>query len=246
MTHTEEQIAQLLSSETSDSQRLEVARELMEKYPYFILPALVALKHCRGQLTEKEQNELSLKVALSDPEHACLFDILSARAEEFRQFYPAEKQPGKPTTEDAIDTFLRRYGSKDNAEETELLERLIFNPVPDYASVLEQEASGAAPSEPADSQDALIDEFIRTHAPEKNEPISAPVEAPVAASEVEPSPDSLLSESLAKFHIHRQQYDKALEIIQNLSVSHPKESAHYETQIRFLKKLIKNQKLSAE
>ena len=55
------------------------------------------------------------------------------------------------------------------------------------------------------------------------------------------SGDSLLSESLAKIYIRQHRYDKALEIIQSLSLNFPEKSIYFADQIRFLKKLILNQ-----
>ncbi|MDE7154076.1 MAG: hypothetical protein K2O00_06500 [Muribaculaceae bacterium] len=251
MTNTEEQIRLLLDPQTPEPQLLETSRRLIDDYPFFLLPAIVALKRCRPMLTEQELNSYTLKVALSDPQHVALFDLLCSRAAEFRNFYPPETTPSKPTTVDAIDTFLQRYGGgRNNAEETELLERLIFNPMPDYASVLEQQAAAEPLQQteaPADSADARIDEFLRKFSPEKDkddEPAVVAETTPAPRSVAEPSPDSLLSESLAKFHIRRKQYAKALEIISGLAVSHPAKSEYYDIQIRFLKKLIRNQQLS--
>lgn len=249
MTHTEEQLSLLLDPQTPEQQLLETSRWLIDRYPFFVLPAIVALKRCRAMLTPQELDSYTLKVALSDPEHTALFDILSSRAAEFRDFYPPEAAPAKPTTEDAIDTFLQRYGGgRNNTEETELLERLIFNPMPDYASVLEQQAAAEPQKEiqvPADSADARIDEFLRKFSPEKDdEPQKAAEPQGASRGVAEPSADSLLSESLAKFHIRRKQYGKALEIISGLAVSHPSKSEYYEIQIRFLKKLVRNQQLS--
>ena len=252
MTHTEQQIKILMDPATAVEQRLDVARDLMSRYPFFVLPAVVALKQCRTLMSENEVKALAMKVALSSAARDPHYDILYAGADEFRNFYPDEPKPTKPTTEDAIDTFLQRYGAgRDNESETRLLERLIFNPVPDYASVLEQQQ--AAENQPchdesASADDARIDAFIRMHAPEEpRDPQSDqhPTPAPEPRTP-QPSPDSLLSESLAKFHIRRRQYDKALEIIQNLSITHPEKSHHYEAQLRFLKKLIKNQELKQE
>lgn len=248
MTHTEEQIKLLLNAETDPRVKLDTARQLIDSNPFFLLPAIVALKECRELLDEDELKRLSLKVALSDPCHDLLFNLLSSRAEEFMNFYPTETVPSRPTTEDAIDTFLQRYGGgKNNAEETELLEKLIFNPVPDYSSVLEQQEA-AEPHEhmesAAGSADARIDEFIRKHSPEKTEDATVATEQPVRQTIPDPSPDSLLSETLVKFHIRRRQYDKAVEIIRNLIISYPKKAEQYEVQIRFLNKLIRNKALS--
>ncbi|MDE6338467.1 MAG: hypothetical protein K2K97_01605, partial [Muribaculaceae bacterium] len=63
-----------------------------------------------------------------------------------------------------------------------------------------------------------------------NQKADSPSEAPE-----EPS----LSESLAKIMIKNGNYQKALEIITEISLNNPKKSVYFADQIRFLKKLIK-------
>ena len=124
------------------------------------------------------------------------------------------------STDNAIDTFLDTYGNT-SPEEEALLERLIFNPVPDYADVL---AAECEPSDaPADGQDALI-------APAPTLPEAAPA-AP------EPAPDTSLSESLARIFIGQGRFESALEIISGLAEKDPA-NPFYTDQLRYLRKLI--------
>lgn len=62
----------------------------------------------------------------------------------------------------------------------------------------------------------------------------------VSLSEVEPSEDDLLTESLAKIYIKQKRYEKALEIIKSLSLKYPKKSVYFADQIRYLEILIAN------
>ena len=99
---------------------------------------------------------------------------------------------------------------------------------------------------PADSREQLLNRFIINQ--KQNAGIApAPGPAPVAVTTpqrhddagAEPSPDnSLLSESLAKIFIRRQQYQRAFEIITQLSLNYPEKSIYFADQLRFLKKLI--------
>ena len=52
--------------------------------------------------------------------------------------------------------------------------------------------------------------------------------------------DSCLTETLARIYIKR--YDKALQIIKNLSLKYPEKNVYFADQIRFLEKLIINTK----
>ena len=50
------------------------------------------------------------------------------------------------------------------------------------------------------------------------------------------------TETLAKIYIKQGRYSKALEIIQRLNLNYPKKNAYFADQIRFLEKLILNNK----
>nr|MBP7472617.1 tetratricopeptide repeat protein [Prevotella sp.] len=56
------------------------------------------------------------------------------------------------------------------------------------------------------------------------------------------SPDGSFTLTLAKIYIKQGRYEKALEIIQQLNLNYPKKNAYFADQIRFLQKLIINNK----
>ncbi len=92
----------------------------------------------------------------------------------------------------------------------------------------------AAPSLSAEAEDqANPDSMVSGAEDSQPEPKSA---APEAAK-----PDSSLSEALFRLMVKNGNYTKALEIINELSLNNPKKSIYFAYQMRFLKKLIKNQ-----
>lgn len=213
-------------------------------YPYFILPAAVRLERAR-QLSRQEREHLERRVALSVSEPGALFKLVDAQGKLFEDFYPHSDKPSAPTTDSAITTFLETYGKSDPRED-EILTRLIFNPVAEYAATLEKEERESVP-EAADSQDALMDAFLKRYEPahpaaedahEARTPVREAANARPLAGKADE--DSLLSESLAKIYISRGRYDKAYEIIHNLSLNFPKKSIYFADQLRFLQKLIVN------
>lgn len=134
----------------------------LERYPYFTLPALLALKN--GSVSGAQADKLAARVAISLPDMDSLARTLGQQAPLFDNFYPDEQKP-TPGTVDTIDTFLATFGHADERE-TDAISKLIFSPVPDYAAVLAAEERGSVPTrqeidDPALSeQDRLINSFI--------------------------------------------------------------------------------------
>lgn len=225
--------------------------DMREKYPSFTLPAALLLKRSPDTITAQQRKELVSWLALAATDREAILAMFDPTEQERAMFYPAEKPAAPVTTDKAIDTFLNTYGSS-SPEEDALLERLIFNPVPDYAGVLEAQAKALdEPDMPMSGQDALINAFIKKesetetagNAAEEEQVIPAPAESP-ETKETEVQDPPLLSQSLAKFFIKQRRYDKAYEIISNLSLNYPEKSIYFADQLRFLQKLIINQRYS--
>lgn len=224
---------------------------MAEKHPYFTLPAELELER-NADLTQERHKVLVGRIALNCGTHNALFRLIEPDNSRFEKFYPDEESPSRPTTDNAIATFIDNYGTIDPHEE-EILTKLIFNPTPDYAQLLAQEEERSMPTtEEAEngSQDELINAFIiksrenyghfpSSETAEVSEPQPQTDKSPVQAPEVQD--DSLLSESLAKIYIKQGRYAKAFEIISNLSLKYPEKSVYFADQMRFLQKLIINQ-----
>ncbi len=228
---------------------------MSREYPSVTLPAALELER-DGNLPENaaRRKELSKRIALNSASPEMLYRLTEPLGKAQDNFYPPEDTKEPASTEEVIDTFITNYGNNDS-HETELLEKLIFNPVADYAQLLsdEEERSLPAQADPADdSQESRINSFIlksrERHghfpstsptAPEKPQPAPAKREA---IQEPATQDDTLLSESLAKIYIKQRRYSKAYEIISNLSLKYPEKSIYFADQLRFLQKLVINQK----
>ncbi|MBF1047053.1 MAG: hypothetical protein HXL26_03000 [Porphyromonadaceae bacterium] len=81
---------------------------------------------------------------------------------------------------------------------------------------------------------------VRTSSPQPSPSVpSEPSARPSLEAELE---ESLLSETLSKIYIQQQHYDKALRIIRALSLNYPEKNRFFADQIRFLERLIANNK----
>jgi hypothetical protein len=211
--------------------------DFRQRYPFFTIPTT----------TGGIDAEPSLRDVVTAPSPEALARLRGQEeASRFDNFYPKEKPQATPSTNSAIDDFLSTYGHRSD-EEDQLLERLIFNPVPDYAQQLASEEAGSLPSAESasvddNSQDSLINRFILSH---HSTPDQTPVAAekpakPAKKSQTQPA-DGLLSESLAKIYIKTRRYEQAYEILNGLSLRFPEKSSYFADQLRFLQKLILNE-----
>lgn len=247
-----QQIRHYLShpDESVDPAWVEATRQ---RYPFFTLPATMLLSRPRDIAPDTEAR-LTRWLALNVADRSTLMTQLRPEAAGWIDFYPPEPKAEQLTTDQTIDRFIDTYGSNDPAEEA-LLTKLIFNPTPDYAQMLAREEEKSAPrpdDAPEGSQDAVINSFIlksKQHQghfpsasvqPEQPDATPQPDTTPVAAPE-ENGP-SMLTESLAKIYIRQRRYTKAYEIIEGLSLKYPEKSIYFADQLRFLQKLMINQR----
>jgi hypothetical protein len=155
-----------------------------------------------------------------------------------------KKNEGKSETPDRtltlIDNFLLEMGAPaDPARPKPELPA-------DLATYLIQDLPDAPQTaEPMPGQQ-LIDKFLQEDAPEaQSDPVEEPQESvdDEEAEKTENDPEEdYFTETLAKIYIKQQRYSKALEIIKKINLKYPKKNVYFADQIRFLEKLIINNK----
>lgn len=226
-----------------DSETAAALRDAAARWPFSPLAPALLLRY--GLAEPGEADAMRARVAVLTADKQALASLAAAPGEDPAAFYPPQPIAEPVSTDSAIDTFLDTYG-RTSPEEDALLERLIFNPVPEYADLLED---SEAQSVPSTAQNAMIDAFLRreevptppempaAEEPRAAEPASQPEAAPVPESAATPA-DSSLSESLARIFIGRGSYGRALEIISDLAARFPEKNPFYADQIRYLQKLV--------
>lgn len=242
--------------------------KLMKEYPFFTLPAVTLLQREGQAIPADTRRRLMEQVALNTPEPSGLAMLTDSDAPTWANFYPAEKKKPVSTEDviDTFLATYGHSSPKEDALLERLIFNPPTDYSAILADG-DSDALPAAPAAADNSQDALINSFILKNSTRdtiKNSAQDTPADASpdTTASSVEtvssatpapsgiptpsdhPTPvtesnaDTSLSESLAKIYIRRRRYDKAFEIIHNLSLKNPKKSVYFADQLRFLRKLM--------
>jgi hypothetical protein len=222
--------------------------QAVSTYPYFSTARMLYLKNLAVLNDVRFGKELQ-RTAIYVPDRKMLFMLI----EEIRLIVETDKfRPiqAKEDTFDTIDKFLQAHENQlgDINSDPDIL----FPPSvsTDYLTWLDKgqanDIDDNAPKLKHHDQIALFEKeaAARTAAGKMMiEPIvDNESEIPKQMGEYSPSDDSYFTETLAKIYIRQKKYDKALEIIRNISLKYPQKNIYFADQIRFLEKLIINKK----
>ena len=237
---------ELMSKET-----LYELRNIVALYPYYQTARILMLKNMYLLHDSAFDDELR-RTALYVTDRSMLFKLVESAHYEFKN--PSEEATNKIETSNddrtisIIDNFL------DSAPEQELepQNEPKRKPTPadaavDYVAYLlktESEEGDTSEQSPQLKGQELIDDFINKDGGKiqlQDQPTYKPELEEEKKGENE-SEEGYFTETLAKIYIKQGRYSKALEIIQRLNLNYPKKNAYFADQIRFLKKLIINNK----
>lgn len=257
--HTAMDIASLIKHpEQLDKETLYDLRSLLALYPYYQTARLLLLQNLY-LLHDPTFNDELKRAAIYITDRKVIFNLVEAAHYRFKlsettQSKEAQQKEGnkderrQDRTISLIDNFLDTI-PKDDKTATKTKRR----PTPadaaiDYVSYLmeteseEKEENSLTPQ--LRGQD-LIDNFINNEGKKiklKDEVEYVPALEETSGEEQKDNNESYFTETLAKIYIKQGRYDKALEIIQRINLNYPKKSAYFADQIRFLEKLILNNK----
>lgn len=234
--------------ERLDKETLYGLRELVARYPYFQAARLLFLQNL-FLLHDASFGEELRRAALHLPDRRVLFKMVEGSNYDIQpsKLLHRQQEPPPPTgdrTQTLIDGFLR-----DNAQPEEAPRRklTLADATTDYAAYLLQmedaETETPAQDNRARRSSTLINDFIEK-SPDRivlqEDPQFTP-EIPDNEQE-EAIEEGFFTETLAKIYIKQGRYEKAIEIIRKLSLNYPKKNSYFADQIRFLQKLIINNK----
>lgn len=223
-------------------------RTAMERYPYFQSLRMLFLKNLFLLHDDSFGSELRKSIVyISD--RRVLFQLLEGE----QYIYPGieeERKEGKSVllSGDDGDRTLSLIDHYLEEKPREPKPSTPINYATDYVAYLlqQEEEDPVEVSQPKSHSDELIDGFIH----DNNGEFKITPDSPDEKMPEPKGPDMSLSqddegcftETLAKIYIKQHRYSKALEIIRKLYLKNPKKNIYFADQIRFLEKLIINEK----
>ena len=246
--------------ELMNKETLYELRNLVALYPYYQTARLLLLQNMY-LLHETSFDDELRRAAIYITDRKTLFNLVEAShyhiktaaekmEEEAREAQRSEQSNNR--TLSIINEYLEST-PKDSHNEDDDTGR---KPTPadaavDYVAYLlkteSQEDKEAEADRPQMKGQDLIDSFINDNGGKiqlQDKPTYKPETEDEEDKQNEQNDydEGYFTETLAKIYIKQGRYSKALEIIQRLNLNYPKKNAYFADQIRFLRKLILNEK----
>lgn len=238
--------------EMMDKETLYDLRSLLALYPYYQTARLLMLQNLY-LLHDPSFDEELRRAAIYITDRKVIFQLVEAAHYKVRQ---VRKQPIQPTsaqdkgsrTVALIDNFLESIPAEEEGKNNRR------RPTPadaavDYVSYLleteSEEEKAAAVNTPQMKGQALIDDFINNEGGSftlQEIPEYLPTLEDLDNQEKSEGEENYFTETLARIYIKQGRYEKAFEIIQRLNLNYPQKNAYFADQMRFLEKLIINNK----
>ncbi len=230
--------------ELLDKDTLPRLRRLVDEFPYFQPVRLLFLRNLY-RLHDSDFDKELRKASFFLADRKALFQLIEGtnyRLEPVKKHRPvAERMPveGEDRTYSLIDSFLA------NLPEEKPRRSRPVDASTDYMAFLMQseDAPDSMAIVPRMHHQDLIDDFIGQG--DRRIVLSDVEDSELQVpnlSEENVENEDYFTETLAKIYIKQGRYTKAMEIIRRLSLKYPKKNRYFADQIRFLDKLIINNK----
>jgi hypothetical protein len=239
----------LLNEET-----LPRLKQIVDEYPYFSVARMLYLKNLALMKDMRFNAELkNQSIYVSDRKE--LFYLIEGEHYELSPLKETRPNSGEGTFS-LIDAYLSAHKDNegDSADASLLISPSASSDYIYWSLTKENTKEEEQPSTKLQHQD-LIDSFLegdenrksslRLNLDKEEGEGNQIVEENVNEKEEEPSKslsDSCFTETLAHIYVKQKRYDRALQIIKSLSLNYPEKNIYFADQIRFLEKLIINNK----
>ena len=239
--------------ETMDKETLYDLRSLLALHPYYQTARLLMLQNLY-LLHDPSFDEELRRAAIYLTDRKVLFNLIEAAHYQLKRADKDKQNPqNQPVDDDRTISLIDNFLETIPADEEETSKKRKPTPADaavDYVAYLmevenSEEQQDSSPSLHLKGQE-LIDSFIEKSGDGRIQLSDTPEYLPELEEENENNePDEgYFTETLAKIYIKQGRYEQALEIIQRLNLNFPKKNSYFADQLRFLEKLILNNKIN--
>lgn len=239
--------------ETMDKETLYDLRSLLALHPYYQTARLLMLQNLY-LLHDPSFDEELRRAAIYLTDRKVLFNLIEAAHYQLKRADKDKQNPqNQPVDDDRTISLIDNFLETIPADEEETSKKRKPTPADaavDYVAYLmevenSEEQQDSSPSLHLIGQE-LIDSFIEKSGDGRIQLSDTPEYLPELQEENENTePDEgYFTETLAKIYIKQGRYEQALEIIQRLNLNYPKKNSYFADQLRFLEKLILNNKIN--
>lgn len=235
--------------EQMDKETLYDLRSLLALHPYYQTVRLLVLQNLYV-LHDPTFDEELRRSAIYITDRKVLFNLIEAahyqlKSETINEQPTDEVDPDR--TISLINSFLDTLPD-DSTDDSQKCKPTPADAAVDYVSyLLESESENEqilVKQLPHLKGQELIDNFIEKSVDGRIQLNEKPEYIPELGENNKPTgtEEEFFTETLAKIYIKQGRYEQALEIIRRLNLNYPKKNAYFADQIRFLEKLILNNK----
>ena len=229
-----------------DMQAITQLHALIEKYPYYHTARILLLQALYKRHSPEFNKELRRTAPLI-PNRQALFTLIEKKnylADEERRKYGDSTltfETSSDSTDHLIDNFLKAQPQENTNSSVPI------SAVTDYIGYLLQSEASANEKETTSAtteQDGtynIIESYLNKGDVRIDINATTP-EGPPAKQPDDEEQTEVMTETLAHIYIKQGKYEKAIEIIRRLSLKYPKKNRYFADQIRFMEKLIINNK----
>ena len=239
--------------ESMDRETLYDLRSLLALYPYYQTARLLMLQNLYLLHDLTFDGELR-RAALYIADRKVIFRLVEVAHYRLKsKTHTSAKVPEEVDkahrTVALIDNFLDAMPPETEEEKKEKRRPTPADAAVDYVSYLMESvdipAGGKGDATPLMKGQQLIDNFISSETGRielKETPEFVPQISDETTGNDDTQDEGFFTETLARIYVKQGRYDKALEIIKRLNLNYPKKNAYFADQIRYLEKLIINNK----
>ena len=236
-------------------------RALLALYPYYQTARLLMLQNLY-LLHDPSFDEELRRAAIYISDRKVIFQMVEAahyqlKSQNSNRHEAVEGKPKSDRTSSLIDHFLHSIPTEAEEREKEPEEKRKPTPADaavDYVAYLMETETETEHEQPSRTI-TLIDDFIeeggfklhKDKEAEENQESELmekkeTAEADSSEAQVASENGGIFTETLARIYIKQGKYERAYQIIDRLYKQHPQKSAFYIDQLRFLEKLMLNEK----